>query len=51
MSKWYIEYRCYGKLAYMGGIEAESGNDAIEVLKSNVFGINCIIGVWHDDEE
>lgn len=50
MGKWYIEYKAYGKPAYMGGIEAKSGNEAIEVLKSKVTGVNKICGVWHDDE-
>lgn len=50
MGKWYIEYKAYGKPAYMGGIEAKSGNEAIEVLKSKVIGVNKICGVWHDDE-
>lgn len=50
MSKWYLEYKAYGKLGYMGGIEANSGNEAIEILKSRVVGVNRICGVWHDDE-
>ena len=50
MSKWYIEYKAYGKFGYMGGIEATSGNEAIEILKSRVIGVNRICGVWHDDE-
>lgn len=48
--KWYIEYKAYGKYCYMGGIEADSGNEAIEKVKANVIGVNKIIGVWHDDE-
>ncbi len=51
MPKWYIEYRAYGKLGYMGGIEAKDGNEAIERLKEKVIGVNRILGVWHDDEE
>lgn len=51
MSKWYIEYKAYGKRCYIGNIEANSGNEAIEILKSRVIGINQIIGVWHDDDE
>ena len=50
MNKWYIEYKAYGKFGYMGGIEAVNGNEAIEILKSKVIGINKIIGVWHDDD-
>ena len=45
MSKWYVEYKAYGKMGYMGGIEA------IEILKSRVVGVNRICGVWHDDED
>ena len=51
MSKWYIEYKAYGKYGQMGGIEANTGNEAIEVLKSRVIGVNRIIGVWHDDDQ
>ena len=51
MSKWYVEYKAYGKMGYMGGIEANSGNEAIEILKSRVVGVNRICGVWHDDED
>lgn len=50
MSKWYIEYKAYGKLGYLGGIEADNGNAAIEILKAHVIGITRICGVWHDDE-
>lgn len=51
MSKWYIEYKSNGKYCYMGGIAANSGNDAIKVLRSRVMFVDRIIGVWHDDEE
>ena len=50
-SLWYVEYRAYGRLGYMGKIEAESGNDAIKKVREKVIGVNMIIGVWHDDEE
>ena len=49
MRKWYVEYRAYGKMGYMGGIEAETGNEAIKVVKAAIIGVNKIIGVWHDD--
>ena len=51
MSKWYVEYKAYGKMSYMGNIEAETGNEAIKIVKANVIGVNKIIGVWHDDTE
>lgn len=51
MAKWYVEYKAYGKPGYMGGIEAESGNAAIEYVKANVMGVNRILGVWHDDND
>jgi len=51
MSKWYVEYKSYGKTGWISGIEAESGNDAIKYVKANIIGVNKIIGVWHDDEE
>lgn len=51
MAKWYVEYKAYGKPGYMGGIEAEDGNGAIEYVKAHVMGVNRIIGVWHDDEK
>ena len=51
MSTWYIEYKAYGKRGYMGGIEAKNGNEAIEILKSLIIGINCILCVWHDDKQ
>ena len=38
MSKWYVEYKAYGKQGYMGGIEANSGNEAIAIVKANVIG-------------
>lgn len=47
--KWYIEFVAYGVAGYMGGIEADSGNAAIEYLKAHVVGVSRIIGVWHDD--
>ena len=50
MSKWYIEYRAYGKQGYMGDIDANSGNEAIEILKSRVIGVSRIICVLHDDD-
>ena len=49
--KWYIEYKAYGKRGFKSGIEAQTGNDAIDILKSNmVIGVNKILGVWHDDD-
>ena len=51
MSKWYVEYKAYGKPGYMGKIEAKDGKEAIEVLKSRVIGVNRICGVWHDDDD
>jgi len=51
MSKWYIEFKAYGKYGYMGDIEANSGNEAIEILKNRVIGVSRICGVWHDDDE
>lgn len=51
MRKWYVEFKAYGKPGYMGGIEADSGNEAIAVLRAHVAGINKICGVWHDDED
>lgn len=50
MPKWYVEYKAYGKFCYMGGIEANSGNEAIKIVKNLVIGVNRICGVWHDDE-
>ena len=47
--KWYVEYRAYGKTEYMSGIEAESGNDAVQYVRDHVIGINKILGVWHDE--
>ena len=51
MSKWYVEYKAYGKQGYIGGIDGNSGNEAVEIVKSRVIGVNRICGVWHDDEE
>ena len=51
MSRWYVEYEAYGKRGYMGGIEADSGNEAIKVVKSRVIGVGRIYGVWHDDDD
>lgn len=51
MKKWYVEYKAYGRIGYMGGIEAETGNEAIEIVKSKVIGVSIILGVWHDEEE
>lgn len=51
MSKWCVEYKAYGKWGYMDKIEAESGNEAIKVVRANIIGVNKILGVWHDDEE
>lgn len=51
MSKWYVEYKAYGKQGYMGKIEANSGKEAIQYVKDHVIGVNKIVGVWHDDEE
>jgi len=51
MKKWYVEYIAYGKLGWMGGIEAKSGNEAIKIVRAHVIGINRICGVWPDDEE
>lgn len=51
MSKWYIEYKAFGKYGHMRGIEANNGNEAIEILKSRVIGVSKIIGVWHDDDD
>lgn len=51
MPKWYVEYKAYGKFGYMGKIEAEDGNKAIEIVKDKVIGVNRIIGVWHDDDD
>lgn len=34
----------------MGGIEAEDGKEAIEIVKSKVIGATNF-KVWHDDEE
>lgn len=51
MSKWYVEYKVYGKFGHMNNIEAESGNEAIDYVKTHIIGVNRIIGVWHDDEE
>ena len=50
MKKWYVEYVAYGKHGWMGGIEANSGNEAIKIVQARVIGINRICGVWHDDE-
>ena len=50
MSKQYIEYLAYGKFGYMGNIEAEDGNKAIEIVKSKVIGINRIMYICKDDE-
>ena len=52
MAKWYVEYKAYGQPGYMGGIEAEDGNGAIEYVRSHVIGVNPkSFKVWHDDEE
>lgn len=51
MAKWYVEYKAYGKFGYMGAIEANSGNEAIQFVREQVVGVNRILGVWHDDEE
>lgn len=51
MSKWYVEYKAYGKFGSMGKIEAKDGNEAIEYVKANVIGVNRIVGVWHDDDD
>lgn len=50
MSRWYVEYKAYGKQGWMGGIEAEDGRGAIEVVKSTVIGAQKF-KVWHDDNE
>lgn len=50
MSKWYVEYKAYGKIGYMSGIEAENGKEAIEVVKSKVIGATKFY-VLHDEDE
>lgn len=49
-SKWYVEYKAYGKQGYMGGIEAEDGKQAIAYVKAHVIGATRF-KCWHDDEE
>ena len=51
MSKWYVEYKAYGKFGYMSGIEAENGKEAIEVVKSKVIGATKFYVLRDEDEE
>lgn len=50
MKKWYVEFKCYGKQKYLGGIVAKDGKEAIEFVKSRFIGATSF-KVWHDDEE
>ena len=50
MTKWYVEFRAYGKMKYMGGIVAKDGKEAIEYVKAHVIGANHF-KVWHDDDD
>ena len=50
MSKWYVEYKTYGKQGYISGIEAKDGKEAIEYVKAHVIGA-VHFKVWHDDEQ
>lgn len=52
MSKWVVEYKTVNKLGWqsMEGIEAKDGAEAIEYVKSHIFG--CYkFKAWHDEEE
>lgn len=51
MAKWYVEYKDYGKLRYMGKIEAKDGKEAIQYIKDNVCRVANSFKVWHDDDE
>lgn len=50
MAKWYVEYRAYTKVEYMGGIEAKDGKGAIEYVKDHVIGACCFRNVQRDDD-
>jgi hypothetical protein len=50
MSKWYVEFKAYGKQRYIRGIEAEDGKAAIEYVKAHVIGATRF-KVWHDDDD
>ena len=51
MAKWYVEYRTYNRVEYMGGIEAEDGKGAIQYVKDHVIGATSFHNVQRDDEE
>lgn len=50
MPKWYVEFRCYGKMKYLGGIVAKDGKEAIQYIKDHFIGATSF-RVWHDDDE
>ena len=51
MCRWYVEYKAYGKIGYMSGIEAENGKEAIEIVKSKVIGATRFYVLREEDKE
>lgn len=51
VSKWYVEYKAYGKQYYKGGIKAKDGKEAIKFIKDRVTIGAHDFKVWHDDDE